>query len=197
VNPHGKLIRVVGAMALAILLTPGALAQMGGGMMGGSGGGGGMMGHSGPGSEIWKGIMSGAGSRDESAQERNDTQRDTDAVSGRGRSGSAASGDTDPLERLDLSRRQRGAIYVISEEFRDRQSNLERRLAAEERTLRALYDEPERNRANIDRQFQRIDQLRREMFEASVAAHDRVEAQLTARQRQRLRRIAPRWNVGG
>jgi len=82
VNPHGKLIRVVGAMALAILLTPGALAQMGGGMMGGFGGGGGMMGHPGLGSEIWKGIMAGAGSRDESAQERNDAQRDTDAVSG-------------------------------------------------------------------------------------------------------------------
>ena len=96
-----------------------------------------------------------------------------------------------------MSRQQLGAINIISDELRDRQSNVSRRLAAEQEKLRALYDAPERDRTKIDRQFRSIEQLRREMFDSSVDAHDRIEAQLSARQRQRLRQIAPRWNTGG
>ena len=104
---------------------------------------------------------------------------------------------SDTLNQLDLSRRQLGAISIIREELRDRQSNAGRRLQAEQEKLRELYDYPERDQSKIDAQFLRIEQLRREMFESSVNAHDRIAAQLNAQQRQRLQRIAPRWHSGG
>jgi len=183
-----KLVEIIGAMALATVVTTSAFAQMGGGgMMGGFGSGGGMMGGY------------GTGSRNDSdyGPGTNRGRRDAPVAPDVNRSETSRNLDLGPLDRLDLSKQQLGAIDIINEELRDRQSNVNRRLAAEQEKLRALYDAPERDRTKIDRQFRRIEQLRREMFESSVDAHDRIEAQLSAQQRQRLHRIAPRWNAGG
>ena len=187
-----KLIEIIGAMALATVVTTSAFAQMGGGgMMGGFGSGGGN----------GTGMMGGygTGSRNDNDSGRGANLGRRDAPVAPDANGSAPSDGVDlrPLNQLDLSRQQLGAINIISDELRDRQSNVSRRLAAEQEKLRALYDAPERDRTKIDRQFRSIEQLRREMFDSSVDAHDRIEAQLSARQRQRLRQIAPRWNTGG
>lgn len=203
---YGKLIQIIGAMALATLAATSAYAQMGGGgMMGGLGSGGGMMGGFGSGSGNSNGNgqgMFGGYGRDS----RNDNGYGPGTNSGRrdaplapDANRSEASGDRGlgPLDQLDLSRQQLGAVRVINDELRDRQSNLSRRLAAEQEKLRALYDAPERDRSKIEKEYRRIDQLRREMFESSVNAQDRIEAQLSVQQRQRLHRIAPRWNAGG
>src|SRR3990170_6715060 len=57
-----KLIEIIGAMALATVVTTSAFAQMGGGgMMGGFGSGGGMMGGFGSGSGMMGGFGSGGG----------------------------------------------------------------------------------------------------------------------------------------
>lgn len=187
--PNRKLIQVLGAIALATASTTGAFAQMGGGgMMGG--GGGGMMGGGGG---------NGMGSRNDNGYGpgRNGVQRDAPLAPDANRSAPSHDLDLDPLNQLDLNRRQLGEISIIREELRDRQSNAGRRLQAEQEKLRELYDSPERDQSKIDAQFRRIEQLRREMFESSVNAHDRISAQLNAQQRQRLQRIAPRWNSGG
>ena len=199
---YRKSIEIAGAMALAALLTTSAYAQMGGGgMMGGPGSGGGMMGGFGSGSGSGQGMFGGYGkdSRNDNGYGpgTNGGRRDAPLAPDANRSEALGDRDLGPLNQLDLSRQQLGAINVINEELRDRQSNLSRRLAAEQEKLRALYDAPERDRSKIEKEYRRIDQLRREMFESSVNAQDRIEAQLSAPQRQRLHRIAPRWNLGG
>ena len=196
-----KLIQIIGATALASFLTTSAYAQMGGGMMGGFGSGGGMMGGFGSGSGNGQGMLGGYG-RDS----RNDTgygpgtngaRRDAPLAPDANRLDASGEHALGPLDQLDLSRQQLGAIKVINDELRDRQSNLSRRLAAEQEKLRALYDAPERDRSKIEKEYRRIDQLRHELFESSVNAQDRIESQLSAQQRQHLHRIAPRWNLGG
>lgn len=199
---YRKSIEIAGTMALAALLTTSAYAQMGGGgMMGGLGSGGGMMGGFGSGSGSGQGMFGGYGrdSRNDNGYGpgTNGGRRDAPLAPDANRSEASGDHGLGPLDQLDLSRQQLGAINVINEELRDRQSNLSRRLAAEQEKLRALYDAPERDRSKIEKEYHRIEQLRREMFESSVNAQDRIEAQLNAPQRQRLHRIAPRWNLGG
>ncbi|MGP1678475.1 MAG: Spy/CpxP family protein refolding chaperone [Burkholderiales bacterium] len=199
---YGKLIQVIGATALATLAATSAYAQMGGGgMMGGHGSDGGMMGGFGSGSGNGQGMFGGYGrdSRNDNGYGPGTNSGRRDAAPAPDANRSEALGDRDlgPLDQLDLSRQQLGAISIINEELRDRQSNLSRRLAAEQEKLRALYDAPERDRSKIEQEYRRIDQLRREMFESSVNAQDRIEAQLSAPQRQHLHRIAPRSNAGG
>lgn len=195
-------LEIAGAMALAALLTTSAYAQMGGGgMMGGPGSGGGMMGGSGLGTGNGQGMFGGYGrdSRNDDGYGpgTNGGRRDASLAPDANRSEALGDRDLGPLNQLDLSRQQLGAINVINEELRDRQSNLSRRLAAEQEKLHALYDAPERDRSKIEKEYRHIEQLRREMFESSVNAQDRIEAQLSAPQRRRLHRIAPRWNLGG
>ena len=197
-----KLIAIIGGMTAAMVVTTGAYAQMGGGgMMGGFGSGGGMMGGFGTGGGNGQGMSGGYGtdSRNDNGYGpgTNGGRRDAPPALDANRSGALGDHDLGPLNQLDLSRQQLGAINVINEELRDRHSNLNRRIGAEQEKLRALYDAPERDRAKIDKEYRRIDQLRREMFESSVNAQDRIETQLSAQQRQRLHRIAPNWNVGG
>ena len=196
-----KLIAIIGGIAVTMVVTTGAHAQMGGGMMGGVGSGGGMMGGFGSGGGNGSGMSGGYGTDPRSdngyGPGTDGNRRNAPAAPYRQRPETRADRDLGPLDQLDLSRQQLGAINVINDELRDRQSNLDRRIAAEKEKLRELYDAPERDRARIDRQFRRIDQLRREMFESSVNAQDRIETQLSAQQRQRLHRIAPNWNVGG
>ena len=201
-------VAVIGALALALVASSGAYAQMGGGMMGGFGSGGGMMGGFGGSGGIMggpdsangngRGMQGGygpdagrgyePGSRGDRGEAPNAPDRErANAPAGRG---------LGPFDELGLSRQQRGAVSVINDELRDRQSNLDRRIVAEQEKLRALYDAPVRDRSKIDEQFRRIDQLRRERFESTVDAHERIEAQLSGQQRERLHRIAPRWNAG-
>lgn len=202
-KPDRKLIQIIGAIALASLVTSGAYAQMGGGGMMGRGG---MMGGFGAGRDNGPGTMGrdGMGSRDDNGYGPGGYGLGTNGAPRNAQlapdaNGPALSGDLDlgPLYQLDLSRRQLGEIGIISEELKDRQSNARRRLKAEQEVLRELYDSPKRDQAKIDAQFRRIEQLRREMFESSVNAHDRIAAQLNAQQRQRLQRIAPHWSAGG
>ncbi|MBI4292021.1 MAG: Spy/CpxP family protein refolding chaperone [Betaproteobacteria bacterium] len=185
-----ELIEVLGTMAFAALVSSSAFAQMGGGgMMGGFGGG--MMG---------RGMMGGYGTGSGNAN-RYDPGTDAGrrnaapAPEANRREGSIDS-RSNPLDELELSNKQLGAIEIIRAELNDRQANLRRRLDAEQEKLRPLYDAPKRDRSKIDAQFRRIEELRREMFESSIEANERIEAQLTAEQRQRLHRIAPRWVVG-
>ena len=197
-----KLIASISTIAVAMVMTTSAFAQMGGGgMMGGFGSGGGMMGGFGSGGGNGWGMSGGYGAdpRNDNAYApaTNRARRDAPPAPDANRSEAWGGSDLGPLNQLNLSRQQLGAINIIDEDLRDRQSNVSRRLAAEQAKLRALYDAPERDRSKIDRQFRRIDQLRREMFESSANAQDRIEAQLSAQQRQRLHRIAPRWNLGG
>lgn len=202
-KPNSRLIAILVGTALGAAVATSAFAQMGGGgMMGGFGsGGGGMMGGFGSGGGNGTGMMGGNGesSRNDNGYEpgMNSGRRDAPAAPGANRSETFGDPHLGPLNQLDLSRQQLGAINIIDEEMRDRQSNLNRELAAEQGKLRELYDSPARDRSKIDRQYRRIEKLRREMFESSVDAQDRIEAQLSVQQQQRLRRIAPHWSVGG
>jgi len=197
----GLTITFVALVALGVPLATYAMGGMGGGMMGGFGGSGGMMGGYGSGGGSGGGMMGGygpgAGNGNGYGPRSYGEQREAPAAPNREREKSPTRRDLGPLDQLDLSRAQRAAINVINGELRDRQSNLDRRLGLEQEKLRALYDAPVRDQSKIDGEFRRIDQLRREKFESTVGARDRIEAQLSAQQKQRLHRIAPRWNAGG
>jgi len=199
---NGKLIAIIGALALATVVTTSAFAQMGGGgMMGGGMMGGGLFGGLGSGGGNAAGMMGGnaSNSRDDNGYGPGTYGARRDAPPAPYARGSEPSDGLDlgPLNQLDLNRQQLGEISIIRDELRDRQSNAGRRLKIEQEKLRDLYDSPKRDQSKIDSQFQRIERLRREMFESSVNAQDRIAAQLNAQQRQRLQRIAPRWNAGG
>jgi Spy/CpxP family protein refolding chaperone len=192
----GKHVTIAAALALALIATSSAHAQMGGGMMGGFGSGVGMMGSFGSGGGTGSGMPGGYGPGAGSGYGPGayGAQR---APQADGQWRTSRDFDLGPLDRLDLNKRQLEAINVINDDLRDRRSNLDRRLAAEQRKLRALYDAPVRDRSMIDREFRRMDQLRREKFQSTVDARDRIEAQLNAQQRERLRRIAPDWSPRG
>jgi LTXXQ motif family protein len=201
-KPNTKLVQISATIALATVLSSSAFGQMGGGgMTGGFGSGSGMMGGFGGIGGNGAGTMGGyaAGSRNGNGYGpgANDLRRDAPVAPEANRTETFRDHDLGPLDQLNLSRQQLGAIEVINEDLRDRRSNLSRRLAADEARLRGLYNAPQLDRTKIDRQFRRIDRIRREMFESTADARDRIEAQLSASQRQRLHRIAPHWNAGG
>lgn len=156
---------------------PGMMGNYGPGMMGGYGPG---RGAYGPGAGGYgPGMMGGGGMM---------------GGYGYGRGGMMGLG---PLQALDLSNEQLGKINQIQDETRRKNWGVMGKLIDEQSHMRDLFLADRRDPAAIGKQAMKIADLRRQMLEASVDAHNRVEALLSKEQREQLRNGYRRgWMMG-
>lgn len=102
-----------------------------------------------------------------------------------------------PLQALDLSNEQLGKINQIQDETRRKNWGVMGKLIDEQSHMRDLFLADKRDPAAIGKQAMKIADLRRQMLEASVDAHNRVEALLSKEQREQLRNGYRRgWMMG-
>jgi Spy/CpxP family protein refolding chaperone len=88
------------------------------------------------------------------------------------------------LYGLDLDDKQRKSANAIQDELRRKRWELMGRTMEEQIKLRDLYEAERRDPKAIGAAYQRIFDLRRQMIEATVAAHNRIEEFLTPEQRK-------------
>jgi Spy/CpxP family protein refolding chaperone len=98
-----------------------------------------------------------------------------------------------PYYMLDLNDQQRAKIGQIQDEMRKKNWEVMGKLLDEQARLRDLYVADKRDPAAIGKQSMKVAELRRQLLEASVDAHNRIEALLTKEQKERLRRFGPAW----
>lgn len=91
------------------------------------------------------------------------------------------------LPGVSLDDKQRKQVNVIHDDLRRKRWELMGRTMDEQVKLRDLYDAEMRDPAVIGAAYQRIFDLRRQMIEATVSAHNRIEALLTPEQRKTAR----------
>ena len=96
---------------------------------------------------------------------------------------------------LNLSKEQRAKINQISDETRRKHWELMGKMQEQSGALRDLYDADKRDAAEIGKAYQKIFDLKRQMIETSVDAHNRMEAVLTKEQREQLRKSWPRGGM--
>lgn len=101
-----------------------------------------------------------------------------------------------PYYMLDLTEAQRAKIGQLQDEMRKKNWEVVGRMLDEQSRLRDLYAADKRDPAAIGKQSMKIADLRRQLIEASVDAHNRIEALLTKEQKERLRRFGPGWMMG-
>lgn len=101
-----------------------------------------------------------------------------------------------PYYMLDLTEAQRVKIGQLQDEMRKKNWEVVGRMLDEQSRLRDLYAADKRDPAAIGKQSMKIADLRRQLIEASVDAHNRIEALLTKEQKERLRRFGPGWMMG-
>lgn len=102
-------------------------------------------------------------------------------------------GMPDGLPGVGLDDKQRKQVNAIQDELRRKRWELMGRTMDEQARLRDLYEADKRDPAEIGAAYQRIFDLRRQMIEATVAAHNRIEALLTPAQRKSARE---HWEQG-
>ncbi len=106
---------------------------------------------------------------------------------GGGMMGPHMAGPDGLLSALDLSDDQQRRIDAIHDGVRKQHWELMGRIMDERAKLRDLYRTDKRDPSAIGAEYQRIFDLRRQMIETGIAAHNRLEEVLTAEQRQRVR----------
>lgn len=98
-----------------------------------------------------------------------------------------------PMWLPDLKEDQQKKISTIYEELHKKRWDLMAKMQGEYATLQGLYAADKRDPAAIGNQYKKISDLRRQMVEQSVEAHNRMEAVLTKEQKERLRSYGPGW----
>lgn len=98
-----------------------------------------------------------------------------------------------PLQALDLNEQQLGKITQIQDETRRKNWSVMGKMLDEQAHMRDLFLADKRDPAAIGKQAMKIADLRRQMLEASVDSHNRVEALLTKEQRDQLRSYRRGW----
>ena len=109
-------------------------------------------------------------------------------MGGRGHGmGPGMMGMHDGLPGINLDDQQRKKYNAIQDDLRRKRWELMGRTMDEQSRLRDLYDADKRDPAAIGAAYQRIFDLRRQMIEATVAAHNKIEELLTFEQRKSAR----------
>ena len=88
---------------------------------------------------------------------------------------------------LNLSAEQKSKITQIRQEMRTKQWALMGEMMDAQDSLQDLYDVDKQDAAAINKQYKEIEDLRRQMVDNSVDAHNRINSILTKEQRERLR----------
>ncbi|MEK9804200.1 MAG: Spy/CpxP family protein refolding chaperone [Curvibacter sp.] len=152
---------------------PGMMGGYGPGMMGSDGRGGMMGGYgAGPGQGYGPGMMGGG------------------MMGPYGRDGMMGLG---PLQALDLDEQQIGRMNQIRDELRRKNWAAMGKLQDERAQMRDLFLADKRDPAAIGRQSMKIAELRRQLLEARIDAHNRIEALLSKEQKAQLRSYRRGW----
>lgn len=101
-----------------------------------------------------------------------------------------------PYYALDLSEQQRTKMSQIQSELRKKNWDVVGKLVDEQARLRELFAADKRDPAAIGKQSMKIAELRRQLLEASVDAHNRMEALLSKEQKEQWRRFGRGWMMG-
>ena len=88
---------------------------------------------------------------------------------------------------LDLSADQKSKITPIQKEMRSKQWALMGEIMDAQDKLQELYDADKQDSAAINKQYKVIEDLRRQMVDNSVEAHNRINSILTKEQREKFR----------
>jgi len=88
---------------------------------------------------------------------------------------------------LNLNADQKSKITQIRQEMRTKQWALMGEMMDAQDNLQDLYDVDKQDAAAINKQYKEIEDLRRQMVDNSVDAHNRINSILTKEQRERLR----------
>lgn len=114
-----------------------------------------------------------------------------------GYGGGGMMGNGGPLHLLDLNEQQLAKINQIQDETRRKNWSVMGKLQDEQAHMRDLFSADKRDPAAIGKQAMKIAELRRQLLEASVEAHNRIEALLTKEQKDQLRSYRRRgWMMG-
>ncbi len=94
---------------------------------------------------------------------------------------------------LNLSADQKSKITQIRHEMRTKQWDVMGQMMDAQDRLEELYDADKQDAAAINRQYKVIEDLRRQMVDNSVDAHNRINSILTKEQREKSRE----WGESG
>lgn len=108
-------------------------------------------------------------------------------MGGYGGMGSGMMGGHGGFYGVDLDDKQRRSANAIQDELRRKRWELMGRTMDEQSKLRDLYEAEKRDPKAIGAAYQRIFDLRRQMIEATITAHNRIEELLTPEQRKTAR----------
>ncbi|MDZ4075828.1 MAG: Spy/CpxP family protein refolding chaperone [Hylemonella sp.] len=101
-----------------------------------------------------------------------------------------------PLQALDLNEQQQTRINQIRDETRRKNWDTMGKLMDEQARLRDLFAAEKRDPAAIGKQSMKMADLRRQMLEASIESHNRIEALLSKEQKDQLRSFRRGWMMG-
>lgn len=95
-------------------------------------------------------------------------------------------------EALDLTEEQQTKINKIQDETRKLHWSMMGEMMDQRTELRDLYSAPKQDSAAIDKAYKKLSQLQQKMYETSVDAQKRMEANLTKEQQEKLRKYSRR-----
>jgi Spy/CpxP family protein refolding chaperone len=98
-----------------------------------------------------------------------------------------------PMYGLNLDEKQREKLANIQDNLAKKRWELMGKMHDEQFKLRELYASGKRDEAAIEKSFKRMEELRRQMFDAMMEARTQMNAVLTPEQRERLYRRGPWW----
>jgi len=101
-----------------------------------------------------------------------------------------------PLQALDLNEQQQTRINQIRDETRRKNWDTMGKLLDEQARLRDLLAAEKRDPAAIGKQSMKMADLRRQLLEASIESHNRIEAVLSKEQKDQLRSYRRGWMMG-
>lgn len=100
------------------------------------------------------------------------------------------------FEALDLTDEQQSKINKIQDETRKLHWTMMGEMMDQQAELRDLYSAPKHDSAAIDKAYKKLGQIQQKMYETSVEAQKRMEANLTKEQQEKLRKYSRRgWGA--
>ncbi len=98
-----------------------------------------------------------------------------------------------PSGSLNLRDEQNAKIAAVQEELSKKQWDITGQMQDEQFKLQQLYSAPTRDSAAINEQFNKIRQLRQQMWTATAEAQKKMDGVLTQEQRNQIRSQSNRW----
>ena len=96
------------------------------------------------------------------------------------------------FDALDLTDEQQAKINKIQDETRKSHWILMGEMMDQQAELRDLYSATKQDSAAIDKAYKKLGQLQQKMYETSVEAQKRIEANLTKEQQEKIRKFSRR-----